>query len=433
MHGVNKTFQITIILFLFFSVFLKSPCFADEKEKVYETENQIILKIGDFSEKLSYSEYKSWFRIMPYLRFDPDGHSEIENIEYCPEGYFFCDFILRTSQRLSVVRASRFEIRDELIKIYLEDLARKINRDPVNAKFNLEDGKVTVFSLSEKGLMLDVEKSVEIITSQLEKEKGTLPFQTELALAYELIEPEITEKNLNNLGINSLIGEGKSNFRGSPRNRIHNIHVAASRFDGILIKPGEEFSFVKILGEVDAEHGYLPELVIKHNKTEPEFGGGICQVSTTAFRAAVYSGMKITARRNHAYPVQYYNPQGMDATVYIPNPDLRFINNTPGHVLIQTEIKGTELIFRFFGAADGREVQIEGPKIIERGADGSMKTVFTQTVRNEQGVEIIKDIFTSAYDSPSKYPHPGQEEILKEKPKNWSSREWKEYKKAHGI
>lgn len=207
--------------------------------------------------------------------------------------------------------------------------------------------------------------------------------------------------------------------------------MATSRFQGKLLAPGEEFSFVDILGPVDGEHGYLPELVIKNNKTEAEFGGGICQVSTTVFRAAIYSGLEITARKNHAYPVQYYNPQGMDATIYIPRPDLRFVNNTSGHLLIQAEIEETKLKFKFYGTNDGRKVVIDGPHITERNSDGSMKTYFTQKVI-QNNKTIIDDIFRSSYDSPNKYPHPG-DNLHTEKPDNWSDREWKEYKEQHNL
>jgi vancomycin resistance protein YoaR len=188
---------------------------------------------------------------------------------------------------------------------------------------------------------------------------------------------------------------------------------------------------VDYLGEVDGEHGYLPELVIKNNRTEPEFGGGICQVSTTVFRAAIYSGMKITQRRNHAYPVKYYAPYGMDATVYIPKPDLAFVNNTPGAILVQSTIEGTELTFRFYGTKDGRSVAINGPHILQSNPDGSMKTVFSQLVTDASGDSLINDSFWSNYKSPSLFPHPGEETIYKEKPAGWSKKQWDEYKKIH--
>ena len=162
-------------------------------------------------------------------------------------------------------------------------------------------------------------------------------------------------------------------------------------------------------------------LVIKNNVTTPEFGGGICQVSTTVFRAAIFSGLKITARKNHAYPVHYYNPQGFDATVYIPRPDLKFINNTPGYILIQAHIdlEKKELTFDFYGTDDGRKTEVDGPHIISRGANGAMKTIFTQKVFDKNGSLFINDSFKSNYASPNKYPHPGQKTTFTKKPKNF--------------
>ena len=202
-----------------------------------------------------------------------------------------------------------------------------------------------------------------------------------------------------------------------------------------MIKPGAEFSFITTLGPVDETTGYLPELVIKPNATVPEYGGGMCQVSTTAFRAALNAGLKITERTNHAYPVSYYNPQGLDATVYIPKPDLRFINNTPGYILIQTKIVGTQLFFDFYGTNDGRSVTLQGPTVLEHNPDGSMKTTLGETVKDKDGNTILQDTFNSNYASPSKYPHPGQETtpVLTEKPDKWSDHEWRVYKQAHGM
>jgi vancomycin resistance protein YoaR len=176
----------------------------------------------------------------------------------------------------------------------------------------------------------------------------------------------------------------------------------------------------------------LPELVIKENKTTPEFGGGICQVSSTLFRAAIYSGLKITERRNHSYPIRYYLPYGMDATIYEPRPDFKFINNTPGPILILSEVVGTELTFRFFGTRDGRSVTVDGPHILERGDDGSMKTIFTQIVKDKNGSEIDRQSFPSNYKSPKLFPHPGEEEtVLTSKPKGWSAKQWRDYQKTH--
>lgn len=387
---------------------------------------KITLKIKETSYELSKSEIENWKKQSEDLTYAYGYRSEIENADFCRyKKSLNCKLQLTTTRSGNFKHKTHYSISQENIAKFLDDLARKTDKEPVNAKIQFENGKVSAFSLSSNGVKINKDDSIAILTEAIES--GSLPNPIELA--YKETKPEISTDDIDNLGITSLIGEGKSDFKGSPKNRVFNIKVATNRFNGVIIKPGEEFSFVKILGEVDGEHGYLPELVIKKDKTEPEFGGGICQVSTTAFRAAIYSGLKISARKNHAYPVQYYNPQGMDATVYVPRPDLRFINNTPGHILIQTKIEGTELVFQFYGTNDSRKVNVTDPKILERNTDGSMKTTFSQQVYDKSGKLIIEDVFNSSYDSPDKYPHVTVEKLTS-KPENWSQKQWSEYKKS---
>ncbi|KKU17417.1 MAG: VanW family protein [Candidatus Azambacteria bacterium GW2011_GWA2_45_90] len=172
----------------------------------------------------------------------------------------------------------------EAVEKYLAVLSQSINREPINAQFEFKNSRVTAFALGQDGRRLNVEKSGEEIVENLKNRRKTI------VLAVQIIEPEITAKKADELGIKGLLGRGVSDFSGSPKNRRENIRIGAAKFHGILLKPGEEFSFNKLLGEVGPKQGYLPELVIKRNKTVPEYGGGLCQVSTTAFRAAVNSG-----------------------------------------------------------------------------------------------------------------------------------------------
>lgn len=392
---------------------------------------ELTLVIKDQKETISQDRMKEWITLEPSLKVNSEKRSEVENIRFCPSDQIFCKLILSLRDPYFLKKETQIQVNKEKIAASIQELAEKFNKDPINAKFKMENSEIANFVPSAEGIKVNIDKSVEIISENISKIINSQE-TNELSLSYEAINPEITTSSVNNLGIDTLIGEGISNFRGSPKNRIFNIGVATEKFDGVLIKPGEEFSFIETLGPVDGENGYAPELVIKKDKTEPEFGGGICQVSTTAFRAAINSGLKITMRRNHAYPVAYYNPQGMDATVYVPRPDLRFINNTPNHILIQTKIEGTVLTFQFYGTSDGRKVEIIGPKVLERKPDGSMKTTFSQKVYDKDGNTFINDIFNSNYDSPSKYPHPGEEKLTK-KPKGWSDNEWEKYKKTNGL
>ncbi|EKE25568.1 MAG: VanW family protein [uncultured bacterium] len=382
---------------------------------------KINIIIDQYSEDISRDTIDGWVTHQNALYLSSKS-SEFENISYCPTNEVFCSLTLTRLQRQQIGLASKISFNEEAIKSYTEDLARKVNRQPTDAKFKVENGIVGTFEEAKYGISLKVNESIEQLKDSIINEKQ------EATLAFDKIESSTNYGDINNLGISALLGEGSSDFKGSPSNRVHNIKVATQRYNGVLIKPGEEFSFVKYLGEVDGEHGYLPELVIKKNITEPEFGGGICQVSSTAFRAAIYSGLKITARRNHAYPVSYYAPQGMDATIYVPNPDLKFLNNTPGYILIQTKIVGTKLTFSFYGTNDGRETKVDGPRVIERQPDGALKTTFSQTVIDKDGKEFISDVFNSSYSSPYLFPHPGGP-TLSTKPSNWSDEQWKNYKK----
>jgi vancomycin resistance protein YoaR len=243
------------------------------------------------------------------------------------------------------------------IKTYLITLAQEIDREPINAKLTIRGGKATVFRPSEPGLKLNQEKTLELIEQALTGRIGP-----EIDLPIETKEPKISNQKVNKLGIHQLIGRATTSFKGSPKNRVHNIKNGVEALTGILIEPNEVFSVVAKLGEVDSKTGYLPELVIKQNRTVPEYGGGLCQVSTTLFRSALDAGLPIIERQNHSYRVSYYEPPiGLDATVYLPRPDLKFKNDTPGYILIQGEVRGNNLTFELYGTSDGRTVKIKGP------------------------------------------------------------------------
>lgn len=366
----------------------------------------------------------SWFEPRNTLQFQREMETEALSPKLCPWTAFFCDFSLIQETRYSINSKTIFSFNEDSAKNFLADLRERTRQHPIDAIFTANlDGTVSAFAPSRDGSEIDIESGMRTL-------KKAIVDSTEKDLDVSLptlpLRPRITSTDADRLGITKFLGEGRTSFAGSPRNRVFNINRAIEQFQGILIAPGEEFSFVEHLGEVDGEHGYLPELVIKRGETLPEFGGGICQVSTTIFRAALNTGQKITERRNHAYPVQYYKPYGMDATIYIPKPDFKFINNTPAHILIQVAIEEKELVFRFYGTPDERKVEIEGPHITARTPEGGMKTVFTQKVTAADGTTLIEDTFKSSYESPSKYPHPGEEKLT-EKPANWSEKQWNAY------
>jgi vancomycin resistance protein YoaR len=285
-----------------------------------------------------------------------------------------------------------------------QEVSPSVNDTGENARFVFKGGVPELKTPGREG------KIVDGITTSLAIRRALVAGKSAAEISFKPYAPPVlTLKDVQKLGIKDLIARGESNFSGSPRNRVKNIGVGRLRYQGILVAPDEEFSFNRYLGLVTAETGYLPELVILENVTTPQYGGGLCQVSTTAFRMAVKAGFDVTARRQHAYPVRYYGKPGFDATIYPPAPDLRFRNNTGHWVLIQTSIEGTKLIFDVYGKSDGRTVTIDGPHITEKRPDGSLRALLRQTVKDKTGNVIHSELFKSEYKSPDLFPKVRQE------------------------
>jgi len=219
-----------------------------------------------------------------------------------------------------------------------------------------DQGKLVTFIAPKDGFGPDTDSTLERIQTAWDQNATS----TELVVRVE--QPTI-RGDAERLGIRELIGRGSSNFSGSPTNRRKNIRLGMERVHGTIVPAGQEFSMMKTLGEIDGEHGWLPELVIKGHQTVPEYGGGLCQIGTTAFRGAMNTGLEITERRNHSYRVRYYEPAGTDATLYDPSPDFKFKNDTAHAVLITGEIRGDIVEFSFWGTSDGRKGSISPSRI----------------------------------------------------------------------
>lgn len=243
-----------------------------------------------------------------------------------------------------------------------ESIAHKLEQAPEDVHISkTPEGKIQFEGRGNEGRVIDSERLLTLANQAIANGGG------EVEIPLKVIPPktEVSEE-LAALGIQDLVALGHTRFRGSPANRKHNIGVGLARYNGLLIPPGATFSFNENLGPVDASAGYRKELVIKPEGTIPEFGGGLCQVSSTLYRAAIYGGLPIVERAPHSYAVTYYSQiggHGLDATVYPPSRDLKFTNDTPGHILIQSYMDGDNAYFKFYGTPDGRTVELEGPYI----------------------------------------------------------------------
>jgi len=173
------------------------------------------------------------------------------------------------------------------------------------------------------------------------------------------VKPKVTTEQARGWGITGLVAEYTTNFNAAQTDRDHNIATAAAKLDGQVLGPGEEFSFNQVVGPREADQGYRMANVIVGNKLESGLGGGVCQVSTTLYNAALLADLSVAQRSNHSIPVSYV-PVGRDATVAYDYMDLKFKNVLDNYILIKTFVGSGSLTVKIYGVPDQRkQVQIK--------------------------------------------------------------------------
>ena len=264
-------------------------------------------------------------------------------------------------------------VDENAISYWLTQYANQIYRKPKNARFYFDDDtkELVLVSPHVNGRELDVEATLAAFMAQVDTPNRSVP------LIVKEIEPTVhSGATAEELGITELISEKVTWFYGSSDERKHNIARAASNFYGVVIAPYEEFSFNDYLGTISEDDGYTEGLIIVGGQTIKGVGGGVCQVSTTLYQTAFWAGFPIESRLEHGYWLTYYNDgegPGMDATVYSPDEDedpafevdLRFINNTPYHLLMENyySAENEALTFKFYSTSMGRTIEKDGPYI----------------------------------------------------------------------
>jgi vancomycin resistance protein YoaR len=275
--------------------------------------------------------------------------------------------------------------KDTAITNLFQKTSVSVNRDPQNPKFVFQpakagnNSKVTEFQPALPGVKVDSDKFKSQLTSALDTLENSDDKTETFNIPVIESPPEVTTDQVNNLGIKELIGRGTSTYFHSIPGRVHNVVLAASRINGTLVAPGKTFSFNQTLGDVTQFTGYQQAYIISGGKTILGDGGGVCQVSTTMFRALLNAGLPITERAAHAYRVGYYeqdSPPGLDATVYGPEPDLKFTNDTPAYILIEatSDPKNYSLTFELYGTSDGRVTTIS--KSVVTNVTPALPTVY---------------------------------------------------------
>jgi len=221
--------------------------------------------------------------------------------------------------------------------------------------------------------------------------------------------------------IDSVLSAQTTVYNSYERDRTHNLKLAAKAVDGVVLKPGEEFSYNRIVGPRAKSLGFRDAPIFVNGQIEPGTGGGICQISTTVYQAALLAGMRIRQRSHHSMAVRYA-PPGLDATVAYGVLDLRFENPLKHAVYIKVEAQGGRAKATIYGASsDRRKIRIErtvskpvpygtktivdpslppgAKKVVDKGLNGY--TVVVRRIIEEDGRQRVETISRDRY-----RPHP---------------------------
>ncbi len=249
------------------------------------------------------------------------------------------------------------------LREFVEAIADEVRVLPRNAHFRFVEDRLQVVDEGASGWELSVEGTVSQIN------EAVLSTERDLTLLVQEVPPQIRRDTVEELGIREVVAVGETSFAGSAAYRVHNILTAARILDGILIAPGETFSFIQSIGEIDESDGFVQGYSIVGGRTVLSVGGGVCQVSTTVFRAAFFAGLPIVERHAHNFRIGWYERDslgiaGLDATIYTgTGTDLRFENNTAGYLLMQFEVytQTGGLYVYLYGTKPNLVVEADGP------------------------------------------------------------------------
>lgn len=277
--------------------------------------------------------------------------------------------------------APRWKVDTEKIRAYLKkQVAPAALRPPQDARFRAQKTGFQIVP-EQSGSALDIQAAVEVVASRIVN-----PLLEPVQLPLQTIAPRIKAAHLKDIRGEVARYQTYYSERG---NRRRNIEVACQHINGTVLLPGDVFSYNRVVGPRNADAGFRKAPVIIRGRLVPDWGGGICQVSSTLYNAVLLADLKIVQRSHHAFPVRYI-PSGRDATVVYDRIDLRFANNTDGPVAIAADGSGGRVLMRIFGKpVPGRKVIIERthisrwPRGVRRVSDPSLPV--GRTVVRDQG------------------------------------------------
>ncbi|MBR6504344.1 MAG: VanW family protein [Clostridia bacterium] len=422
----------------------------DAKAKVQEKldrclQNNIILKCEDFEITINPTQIEATFDVETAVQ---------EAYKIGRSGNLITDnYTIFNALTLSVDTAAKLKYNEEALDKLVEDISNKLPNPVVQPTYYMEDNTIVITrgkegNVAKKGelkqtiiyaidRMFEVETvldipyevkqpealaSIEDIHSSIYKEAKDAYFtmapyvvyphtdgldfaisidearniisdetKTEYTIPLAIITPEITTDRIGDDAFPDLLSTFSTTFAASNKNRTTNIKLAAGKINDVIIMPGEEFSYNKVVGERTIAAGYKEAGVFVNGKVEDGLGGGICQVSSTLYNTALMANMEITSRTNHGYLTSYLKG-GLDATVVYGAIDFKFKNSRNYPVKIKTIINGGKLTVEMYGLKMSNEPEIKIDSEVTKIKNGYRAT--TYKIQYQDGQEISREVIT---------------------------------------
>ncbi|MBO1626887.1 VanW family protein [Bacillus arachidis] len=282
------------------------------------------------------------------------------------------------------------ELNSTAYEAFIKEKYNETLKEPVNAELSVSGTTVNI-SQSQNGEKVDKEKLKELTAKAITT--GTQDIQLPIAST----KPERSTEDIKNMGITQVIAEYSTPMAGRNGSQSFNVNKSANTLSGALVAPGETFSFNERVGITDAAHGYKSAAVYLNGKVVQSAGGGVCQVSSTLYGAALRADLGVVARSNHSMPVHYL-PLGQDAAVADYGPDLKFQNNTGKYIYIQAFSNGGSITTRIFGTPTGKDVEVSS-KVISDTGNKITAVTYKKVTQNGQVIsngQISKSVYKKA-------------------------------------
>ncbi|RIH91548.1 VanW family protein [Meiothermus granaticius] len=294
----------------------------------------------------------------------------------------------RTLTNAEVARLFTFSgglgVNSKAVARLIAGIGQAYDRTPENARYILDSEHKLQVKPHRDGWKMNGPGARKLLETALFQ-----PTTTQIALPVVAKPAQVQEASLPPVEQLQLLAEATTTYAGSKPDRVANVHAAAHNLDGYVVPSGGVFDFNAAIGNISPENGFKEALVISGGRTVKGVGGGVCQVSTTTFRALYKAGLPVIERNPHAYRVHWYDPiVGFDAAVYQPYLNLRMKNDTPGPLVVRTLPTPTALTVQLYGIPDGRKVTVSDPVILSTTPHPPAQYVVEPTLKRGQIVQV---------------------------------------------